>query len=51
LDDPKGLMTKEDLACSSRRPRFGIPVRLADFKVRLDVDTATPRKIAEVIVG
>lgn len=44
-------MAKKDLACGSWRSRFGIPVRLADFKVSLDVNTATARKVAEVIDG
>lgn len=44
-------MTKKDLACCSWRSRFGIPVRLADFKICLDINTATARKIAEVIIG
>lgn len=44
-------MAKKDLACGSWRPGFGIPVRLADFKISFDVNTATAQKIAEVIVG
>ena len=44
-------MAKIDLACGSWRSRFGIAVRLADFKISFDVNTAPAQKIADVIVG
>jgi len=44
-------MAKKDLACGSWRPRFGVPVGLADFKISLNINTATARKISKVIVG
>ena len=44
-------MAEIDLACGSWRSRFGIPVRLADFKTSFDINAAPAQKIAEVIVG
>ena len=44
-------MAKKDLAYGSWRPRFCVSVGLADLKISLDINTATPRQVPKVIVG